>query len=222
MGRKLLITGGLLLLAAALFLTAGSLLADRAAGAASGRALAEVGSQLAAPAEEAEPPAEPAAEDPAWAPDPDREMPETEADGRLWIGVVEIPSLALELPVMSRWSYPNLRVAPCRYRGSAYRGDLILLAHNYSRHFGKIGRLAPGDTVRFTDAEGNRFTYAVSQVEQLDGTDVEAMERGDWDLTLFTCTVGGGARVTVRCALQSAEGAVPPLSDDRQASGPAA
>ncbi len=28
---------------------------------------------------------------------------------------------------------------------------------------------------------------------------MEEMESGDWDLTLFTCTIGGACRVTVRC-----------------------
>lgn len=28
---------------------------------------------------------------------------------------------------------------------------------------------------------------------------VEEMESGDWDLSLFTCTLGGSYRVTVRC-----------------------
>ena len=41
--------------------------------------------------------------------------------------------------------------------------------------------------------------YEVSLVEQLERTAIEEMESGDWDLTLFTCTVGGAARVTVRC-----------------------
>ena len=41
--------------------------------------------------------------------------------------------------------------------------------------------------------------YEVSRVEQLERTAIEEMESGDWDLTLFTCTVGGAARVTVRC-----------------------
>ena len=100
---------------------------------------------------------------------------------------------------MSRWSYPDLKIAPCRYQGSAYQGDLILLAHNYSRHFGQIHSLTAGDVIRFTDADGNRFTYEVSLVEQLERTAIEEMESGDWDLTLFTCTVGGAARVTVRC-----------------------
>ena len=100
---------------------------------------------------------------------------------------------------MSQWSYPNLKIAPCRYQGSAYQNDLILLAHNYSRHFGQIHTLEPGSTVCFTAADGTRFMYEVSLVEQLERTAIEEMESGDWDLTLFTCTVGGAARVTVRC-----------------------
>jgi sortase A len=31
---------------------------------------------------------------------------------------------------------------------------------------------------------------------------VEEMTSGDWDMTLFTCTVGGQSRVTVRCVLE--------------------
>ena len=45
---------------------------------------------------------------------------------------------------MESWSYPKLKVAPCRYRGSAYLDDLIIAAHNYDRHFGRINTLLPG------------------------------------------------------------------------------
>ena len=41
--------------------------------------------------------------------------------------------------------------------------------------------------------------YEVAGVEVLKGTAVEEMQAGDWELTLFTCTIGGKARVTVRC-----------------------
>ena len=37
------------------------------------------------------------------------------------------------------------------------------------------------------------------QVETLAPTAVDEMTGGDWDLTLFTCTYSGQARVTVRC-----------------------
>ena len=53
--------------------------------------------------------------------------------------------------------------------------------------------------VSFTDAVGNVFLYTVAELETLGKTDVEEMQAGDWDLTLFTCTYGGKNRVTVRC-----------------------
>lgn len=130
---------------------------------------------------------------------PNMEMPTVNIDGRDYVAMLSIPCLELELPILSDWSYPALKVAPCRYLGSAYRGDLILMAHNYASHFGRIKDLRPGDAVQLTDMDGNLFTYQVVELETLDKTAVEDMEAGDWDLTLFTCTYGGKSRVTVRC-----------------------
>lgn len=134
---------------------------------------------------------------------PDMEMPVQTLDGNDYIGVIAIPSLELELPVMSQWSYDKLQIAPCRYQGSAYWNDLILMAHNYGTHFGKLRNLHFSDAVVFTDVDGNVFSYEVVELETLQPTDIEKMESGDWDLTLFTCTVGGQSRITVRCVLTS-------------------
>ena len=136
---------------------------------------------------------------PYYAVDPKIEMPEQEIDGIPYIGVLEIPALALELPVVSRWSKANARVAPCRYKGSVYVNDMIICAHNYQSHFGGLSSLSVGDSVLFTDMEGNLFRYQIMAFEVMDGTDIEQMESGDWDLTLFTCTYGGKSRLTVRC-----------------------
>ena len=106
------------------------------------------------------------------------------------------------LPIISNWSYPNLKKAPCRYSGSAYTNDLILAAHNFSSHFGNLKSLALGDTVLFTDVDGNVFSYRVAERETLQPTAIEEMKSGNWDLTLFTCTLGGSYRVTVRCVLE--------------------
>ena len=131
--------------------------------------------------------------------DPTMEMPTSEAEGKDYIGVVEMPALGLSLPVMSQWSYPNLKIAPCRYAGSAYQGDLVIMAHNYRSHFGGLKNLGIGDEVVFRDVDGNEFRYEVVELETLEKYAVEEMQAGDWDLTLFTCTIGGQTRVTVRC-----------------------
>lgn len=131
---------------------------------------------------------------------PDMEMPVEQMNGWEYVGVLQIPDLGLELSVMSSWSYPQLRISPCRYSGSAYNGNLIIAAHNYQSHFGRLQELTEGSHIIFTDMDGNQFQYEVVVRETLFPTDVEEMESEEWDLTLFTCTVGGQYRVTVRCS----------------------
>ena len=125
-------------------------------------------------------------------------LPETEIDGNRYIGYLRIPSLELELPVMADWSYPQLRVAPCRYYGDL-RSGMVIAAHNYERHFGRIRQLQPSEEVYFVDMNGRAYRYEVAEVEALAPTAIEEMVSADWDMTLFTCTYGGKTRVTVRC-----------------------
>ena len=197
-----LMAGGLLLMAAALFLTGYNLWDERRAAASADTVLLELPAEIrtAAPAEPAPAPIDPdEIEIPDYILNPNMDMPTVELDGHSYLGVLKIPALGLELPVLSEWSYPNLKLAPCRYTGSAYLGNLILAGHNYRTHFGGLKELVPGDEVSFTDAVGNVFLYTVAELETLGKTDVEEMQAGDWDLTLFTCTYGGKNRVTVRC-----------------------
>lgn len=136
---------------------------------------------------------------PDWQLDPNREMPAVEIDGYRYIGTVNIPSISRELPVMETYSLKQMKKAPCRYAGSVYLGNMVICAHNYVSHFGRLKNLAPGDEVIFTDMDGNVFSYTVSKVETLAGKAVEEMKTGDWDLTLFTCNASGRSRITVRC-----------------------
>ena len=192
-----LICGGLLLLAAALALTGYNLWEDRRAAQAARQALAAMEVQTETEGERA--PEQPEPSVPEYVLHPDMEMPTVEIDGVEYIGTLTIPALGLELPIVSAWSDALLDLAPCRYTGSAYLGDLIIAGHNYRGHFGSLYRLAPGDEVQFTDAAGNVFSYAVSEIQELPGTALEEMEAGDWDLTLFTCTLSSASRVTIRC-----------------------
>lgn len=132
-------------------------------------------------------------------PDPNREMPVVNVDGHDYVGCLSIPSLDLELPIMATWNYPKLRIAPCRYSGSLYLDDLVIMAHNYRRHFGRIKDLRSGDRITFTDMDGLTVEYEVVALDVLAPTAVEDMTAGEYDLTLFTCTYGGQSRVTVRC-----------------------
>lgn len=206
-GGTVLITMGLLLMAAALFLALFNLREnDRAEETAADTVQQLMAALHAEPAESIPEQTDPAApaeseevEIPDYILDPNREMPVQNIYGYDYIGMLEIPSLDLLLPVMAQWDYTRLQIAPCRYSGSPYLGNFVIAAHNYPSHFGNLYTLSEGDEVTFTDMARNVFTYAVVTVETLQPTAVEDMTSGDYDLSLFTCTVGGNYRVTVRC-----------------------
>ena len=133
----------------------------------------------------------------------DPELPVVEIDGNEYVGEISIPAIGIDLPVMSEWSYAGLKVAPGRYSGSTYADNMVVCAHNYAKHFSPIKWLALGSEVYFTDMEGQRWSYEVSNVETIQPTDIDKMitasDEDAWDLTLFTCTTGGRARCAVRC-----------------------
>ena len=198
---------GLLLIAVALFLTAYNLYDEQRAEQSALQVIDRLEDYLPleVPTEASTEPIVEQAPMPNDAPDyvlcPDMEMPVKTINGIDYIGVLQIPSLELELPIASEWNYPNLKTAPCRYSGSAYLNNMIICAHNYSSHFGKLKSLSEGDVATFTDMAGNVFIYKMVERETLNPSDIEEIEDGDWDLTLFTCTVGGKTRVTIRFKL---------------------
>lgn len=130
-----------------------------------------------------------------------QELPkETAAE---YFGILNVPELGLELPVQSEWSYPKLKETPCVYAGSIESGGLVILAHNYECHFGRLTSLHPGAQILLTNAAGREYRYRVEEIFTMDAADVEKMTDSRYDLTLFTCTYSGKARVTVRCMLEN-------------------
>lgn len=77
---------------------------------------------------------------------PEMDMPTQEIDGQDYIGTLVIESLGLSLPIISEWSYPRLRIAPCRYAGSAYLDNMVIAAHNYIKATLAISKIFPKGT----------------------------------------------------------------------------
>ena len=194
----------LMLIGAAMLLCAGWMLKtndqeERAAGTSAERVLEAVEKQVAAEILNPTPTENANAVDGNVLPTAVPEMPTIEIDGNEYIGYLEMPTIEIKLPIMSDWSYDQLKIAPCRYWGSAYDDTLVILGHNYRRHFHKIKQLEIGDPVQFIDANGNIYAYRVAEMEVLNPNEVEKMVASDYALTLFTCTYGGTARQAVRC-----------------------
>ena len=127
--------------------------------------------------------------------DPNTPMPVEVIDGYEYIGVLEIPSEGLSLPVMKEWDYTRLK--------------LVICAHNYMKHLGPLLQIGIGEDIYFTNVDGLSIRYIVTNRETVEPTAVEQMIENtsnsetsllDWDLTLFTCNLGGQTRCAVRCS----------------------
>lgn len=129
---------------------------------------------------------------------PDMEMPSEQVGETFYCGVLSFPGHGVELPVTSQYDESYLNFALTRWKGSAYKGNMIIAGHNTISHFRVLYNLQPGDQVIFTDMDGNQFIYEMIDREVVPADGVDEMQEGNWDLTLFTCTFDNSSRVTIR------------------------
>ena len=191
-----LIVIGLLLMIGALGIVAYNFMGDRSAGAEAETILGQARAIIDAGPTEYETDLE---EVPDYIRNPEMEVPRALINGHECVGIIQLPTINIELPIIAEFSYDELLAGPCRFFGSPYTNNLVLCAHNYDSHFRRIRDLAEGDKVIFVDMDGNIFNYSVAMTEVLDATDVVEMCDSEWDLSLFTCTFDSQSRVTVRC-----------------------
>ncbi len=127
------------------------------------------------------------------------QTPNKQIGGHSALGVLSIPDLKLRLPVFSDWSYPQLKIAPCRHMGAVSSNDLVIAGHNYRTHFGRLHQLKPGAAVQFVDMNGAAHHYTVSVIQVIAPTDLDAVASEELDLVLYTCTYSGKGRLMIGC-----------------------
>ena len=127
------------------------------------------------------------------------------------IGLIEIPSIEIKLPIIGKWSYPLLKISICRYTGPLpnSKGHLVLLGHNYKSgaHFGNLKKLKKGAEIFLTDTATNtRLRYEVYEIKTIRPDDFNALKesRGSFGLTLLTCQNDGNDRMILRCEQKDA------------------
>ena len=192
---------GAALLCAALLLAAKNRREETSAGEAAAALLVQAEqtiAQHAAPPAAVPTPAPSSAAEETLSPSPSA-SPSAAPEGPAFLGVLSVPAVSLTVPVLAEWSYYHLTLAPCRDCGSVETGDLVIAAHNYDTHFGRLSRIAPGDSVYFTDMAGSTTEYAAASVEQRDPSDAEGVRDSGYPLVLYTCSWDCTARVTVFC-----------------------
>jgi len=128
-------------------------------------------------------------------------MKTVEYNGYSYMGVLNIPSINLTLPVISSYDFSYLTVSPCLYYGDPADNNAIICAHNYRSHFGPVRRLPTGTYIFLSTVSGGNYQYIVESIELIGSGDAGVLINDNPGLTLFTCTTGGAARYAIRCSL---------------------
>ena len=99
-------------------------------------------------------------------------LPAIEIEGISLVGYLEIASTDQKIPVADS-SYDG--AWPVFHKsGSPVRGKFVIGGSEKKGGLGSLGDIEPGDTVRFTDVNGVRYTYRITglgSVRQINGLD---------------------------------------------------
>lgn len=121
----------------------------------------------------------------------------TASDGTIYytIGVINIPSINVNYPILSTYTDELLKIAPCRFHGPNPNevGNLCIAGHNYknSKFFSKVPNLQLGDKIEITDLSGRILTYTVYDKFIVNPDELECtsqLTNGNKEITLITCT----------------------------------
>ena len=104
-------------------------------------------------------------------------------DGIDFVGLLELPRYESVLPVCADWGKTSRY--PCHFTGSIYDGTMQLGATTQKGQYDFYRELSVGDTIHYTDVEGNRYTFTITSLGSEEHADQAALQRKEAALTLF-------------------------------------
>jgi sortase A len=113
----------------------------------------------------------------------DNTMSVLSVDGTDFAGIVELPQYESALPVCADWGTPAKY--PCQFYGSIYDRTMQIGGTSQKGQYDFYREISVGDAIYFTDMEGNRYAYSVTDVRYEKSADQAALQRKDASLTLF-------------------------------------
>ena len=121
------------------------------------------------------------------------------------IGVINIPSIDVNYPILSTYSDALLKIAPCKFHGPNPNevGNLCIAGHNYknSKFFSKVPSLDTGDIIEITDLGDNTLKYEVYDKFIVNPDELECTSQkteGKREITLITCTNDNKQRYIIK------------------------
>ena len=127
----------------------------------------------------------------------DNTMPVLCVDGIDFVGIIEFPRYASVLPVCADWGKPYKY--PCHFSGSIYNGTMQIGATTQKGQYDFYRELSVGDTVIFTDVEGNRYAFAITGLRYEKHTTNSALLQKEAPLTLFVQNIYSFEYLIVFC-----------------------
>lgn len=126
-----------------------------------------------------------------------------EFEGFKVIGIIKIPAIELEYPILEQTTDEAMKVSISKYWGGDINsyGNVSLAGHNNRitlTMFGKNKKLKNGDSVFLTDLTGTTVEYIIYDTFITDPDDVSILRTTDEsvrEVTLITCTNGRANRL---------------------------
>lgn len=110
------------------------------------------------------------------------------------IGIIEIPKIKIQYPILSDTNDELLKIAPCRFYGPYPNqiGNLCIAAHNYDddSFFSNLYKLSIGDTINIYDSNNKKVLYYIYDKFEIAKSDTSCTNQNTnqkKEITLVTC-----------------------------------
>ncbi len=135
----------------------------------------------------------------------EQKITEIEIDGYRVLGLIRIPRIELEYPILSETTNKSMKKSITKFWGPDLNqvGNLTLAGHNNhdGTMFGKVKKLEIGDIIEIEDLYKNVVKYEIFNMYVIDPNDVSCVESVNPDsreVTLITCTNGNKNRLITK------------------------
>lgn len=128
-----------------------------------------------------------------------------ELGGYQVVGIIKIPKIDLEYPILDRTNFESLNISVTKFWGNEINeiGNVTIAGHNTlaGAMFGKLKKLQEGDIIELTDKQNITLQYKVFEISVIDPNDISIIlpvEEGTREVTLITCENGKTNRRIVK------------------------